>query len=390
MYKVAELFAGIGGVTDGFEQTGLFKSVFLNDIDSEARRIYLHNKPKAKSIYTCGSIENITSSLIYDTAGGDIDGLLGCPPCQGLSNVGTRDPFDPRNELIIHMARLAKKLDPSFIVVENVPSLLNSIYFEEFINRLSYKYSFCSGVLNAAEFGVPQLRRRAIIIGIHKDYGVQPTLPVGKYGGSISVFDYSSGKKIRINTPAGKKAFNLSASALNSSKSLITIEDALGDLPQAKQMYGEKMQYRSNPQNAYQRKMREKGVGSVHNHAPWNHSEDLIKRMKKTMPGFCPSQSGKTRNKIYFSQAYGRLHGKGVSRTITTNFHNPGSGRFTHHREARTLTIREALRLQSFPDRFVIPDDCLPTKAEKVTGNAFPPILAKEIALNICKDLEAA
>jgi len=107
-------------------------------------------------------------------------------------------------------------------------------------------------------------------------------------------------------------------------------------------------------------------------------------------PGQCPHGLGsRGRNTSYFSQAYGRLHRNGLARTITKNFHNPGSGRFTHYAAPRTLTIREALRVQGFPDTFRFTDDTTASAAERLVGNAFPRPLARALARHIRRLLPA-
>lgn len=389
--KIAELYAGIGGVTTGFSQTDKYKPVFLNDIDPTAKEIYLNNFPVHDDIYDCSPIEKLAPNKILENAGGELDGLLGCPPCQGLSSVGSRNSNDARNKQILEMGRIAYGTMPKFIVAENVPALLNSKFYFSFLELLDPYYYFTSKVLNAAEYGVPQLRRRAIIIGYRKDLEVKPKLPKPTHGGNNKIFEYSTGGYINAATREGLKLLHLSKESASAKYNLVTVSEALDDLPSGglPDEQREYCRYGSLPLTTYQRKMRHKGIGKVANHSNWNHSADMVKRMGLIKPGFCPKDEGHKRNEKYFSQAYGRLHPDGVSRTITTYFHNPGSGRFTHHYEDRTLTIREALRIQSFPDRFTIPGTVFKTEAERAAGNAFPPILAEKIASHIYKEINA-
>jgi DNA (cytosine-5)-methyltransferase 1 len=130
--------------------------------------------------------------------------------------------------------------------------------------------------------------------------------------------------------------------------------------------------------------MRRSGATRVRNHVIWKHTAETAGYLSGVRPGDCPKSLGaRGRNETYFSQAYGRLHRSGLARTITTNFHNPGSGRFTHYLSPRTITVREALRLQGFRDNFDFPDDLWRSSAERLVGNAFPCPLARALASHI-------
>jgi len=117
---------------------------------------------------------------------------------------------------------------------------------------------------------------------------------------------------------------------------------------------------------------------------PWDHDRDLVTRMHKVPEG-CHPPIEATNGRRYYSQAYTRLHRDGLARTITTNFHNPGSGRFLHYRLDRTLTIREAARVQGFRDDFGFTGR--PGVQERQVGNAFPPLWAEAIAAHVTAEL---
>jgi len=126
------------------------------------------------------------------------------------------------------------------------------------------------------------------------------------------------------------------------------------------------------------------GARELTHHRAWNHNDNMVEFMSYIAPGEChPGHGGRARNTDYYSQAYARLHPNGLARTITKNFHNPGSGRFTHYACPRTLTVREALRIQGFPDTFSFPEQTTRTEAERLVGNAFPRPLARAIAKHI-------
>lgn len=381
--KVAEMFAGIGGVTGGFLEAGGYESVFLSDLDSTARSSFVANFPGLSDRYHVKAANRLTGPAILDLAGGEIDGLLGCPPCQGLSPAGPRKITDRRNKLLFEMHRLVWSIRPKFFVIENVPSLLRSSLFQHFDESLSRFYLIHSEVVNAAEYGVPQLRRRAIVVGLHRDLGITPSLPAPTHGGCGRVFDYRTGKYLKPSTTRGRHALQLRPRVRLPKRPLVTLRKALGDLPADIQPGEEAQNYARPPQTAYQRRLRRRGEGRVLNHRAWDHEEETVERLSQVRPGECPRQYGsRSRNETYFSQAYARLHPTGLARTITTNFHNPGSGRFTHYAAPRTLTIREALRLQGFPDGFRFEDICA-TDAERLVGNAFPRLLAAAIARHV-------
>jgi DNA (cytosine-5)-methyltransferase 1 len=160
--------------------------------------------------------------------------------------------------------------------------------------------------------------------------------------------------------------------------SMISIEDALSDLPKAAEEV-ETGVYSSGPKTDYQRVMRLKS-NRLMGHFRWNHCNKLIKKMSRIPEG------GVCRSEKYFSQAYSRLHRNGFARTITGHFHNPGSGRFIHYKENRTLTIREAARLQGFEDNFEFLGS--PTDQRRMIGNAFPKTLASAIARHVAHQLK--
>ena len=153
----------------------------------------------------------------------------------------------------------------------------------------------------------------------------------------------------------------------------VTVGDAIGDL---------------DPENtgpirsAYARGL---GAGGPpQNHEPWAHSSEFVARLA-TVPEGCRPPVAATNGRRYYSQAYARLHRRGLARTITTNFHNPGSGRFLHYRLHRSLTVREAARLQGFRDDFVFIEH--PSRQERVVGNAFPYPWAKLLGRHVAHQL---
>lgn len=379
---IAELFAGIGGVTGGFVDTGGFDPVFLNDIDPAAQCAFASNFPKLANRYRVGRVEDLDGAVLLEAAGGHVGGILGCPPCQGFSAAGARNRHDERNGLLNHFHRLVQEVRPRFFLMENVPSLLGSKLYRLFHNSLEDDYAIHAEVLNAAEYGLPQLRRRAVVFGLRHDTGVVPTLPPPTHGGRGRVFDYCSGRYVR---PAaeGRRSLQLRPKVRFPPRELVSLEKAIGDLPSEVAPYEDTTRYARPASTWYQKAMR--GGRKLENHRGWRHGAAMRRRLAQVPPGDCPSSHGcRSRNRRFFSQAYARLHPDGLARTITTNFHNPGSGRFTHYAAPRTLTLREALRLQGFSDSFRFDMGELPNyQAERLIGNAFPPPLARVLAVHV-------
>ena len=380
--SVAELFAGIGGVTGGFIDAGGFDALALNDVDPAARRTFTLNFPKLAARYRLGRVEDLNGRALLEAAGGHVDGILGCPPCQGFSAAGARRSDDKRNGLLNHFRRIVLEVQPLFFLMENVPSLLWSTIYRQFHNSLSDKYLLHAQVLNAAEYGLPQLRRRAVVFALRRDIGVLPTLPLPTHGGRGYVFDYCSGRYVR---PAaeGRRTLQLRPNVQLPPRELVSLRKALGDLPCEVIPYKDTTRYARPASTEYQKAMR--GAGRLENHRGWRHGPAMIERLRQIAPGDCPTSHGcRSRNTRFFSQAYARLHPDGLARTITTNFHNPGSGRFTHYATPRTLTLREALRLQGFPDSFRLDMGNLHNyEAERLIGNAFPRPLAHALAVHV-------
>ncbi len=396
---VIELFAGIGCVARGFERTGLFEPLVLTDIDQAAAYTYCHNA-RNSAAYLVSDVRALDAQVLRDAAGRrSIDGLLGCPPCQGFSAAGQRKRGDRRNRLLRHYFEIAAALSPKFILMENVPRVLEYGLLDEMLALLDTRYRFWTGVLNAAMFGLPQTRQRAIVIGYRRDLGVSPSAPAPTHLGSRAVFDYATKRMLRPATEAGARALGLypevgtaervwerELAALVASgrelRDLVRVAEAIDDLPPPATV-DEELRYRRREPSQYAAGLR---GGTVHNHVRWNHRPATVRKLRDVPEGGGLLDSmGRARSRPYFSQAYTRLHRRGLARTITTNFHNAGSGRFLHYRETRTLTVREAARLQGIEDRFVFLGDM--SVQERLVGNAFPVPLATALAIHIASEL---
>lgn len=348
--KVIDLFAGVGGLSLGFEKCG-FDVILANEYDSSIAIAYQRNHRKTHMI-----VADITQLNLNDTFGkyvNDIDVIIGGPPCQGFSQKGKRKSInDKRNFLFKYYVEVVNLVKPKYFVMENVPNLLTTEngYFkkeiEELFNTIGYKLNM--GVLNASNYGIPQNRRRAIIIG---KYGqAAPSLP----------------------KPQNKK---------------VTIWDAIGDLAFLNSGEGtEQQKYRNYPQSEYGRKLRG-NCNILYNHVATKHSDIALKRLEMIPPNAGKEVLPKNQlTKSIYSGTWTRMRKDETSVTITTRFDTPSSGKFTHPYLNRAITVREAARIQSFPDDFIF----IGNKGSKMkqVGNAVPPLLAEAIADVIMSDIK--
>ncbi|MBJ8129374.1 MULTISPECIES: DNA cytosine methyltransferase [Bacillus cereus group] len=346
---VIDLFAGVGGLSLGFEQEG-FEVVLANEYDESIANAYKKNHRNTKMIV--GDIAELDIKNIFCPYVGKIDVIIGGPPCQGFSQKGQRKTInDDRNFLFKYFVSVVGLIKPMYFVMENVPNLLTAEkgYFKKEIYDLfkSLGYSLSSGVLNAADFGVPQNRKRAVIIGKR---GLAPA---------------------EFPKPKNKKN---------------TIWDAISDLAFLESGEGNEVQdYRKAAESFYQQVMRKKST-QLYNHVATNHSKVALERLKLIPPNAGREVLPKEHlTKSIYSGTWTRMRKDEVSVTVTTRFDTPSSGKFTHPFLNRAITVREAARIQSFPDDFRFFGT--KTSQMKQVGNAVPPMLANAIAKTILNDM---
>lgn len=344
-YNAIDLFCGCGGLSCGFERAGV--NILLGiDNDKMALNVFEHNHKKAKSI--CGDITELNYSDIKKVIGDkNIDLIIGGPPCQGMSLSGPRKFDDPRNKLYLSYIHFVEQIKPKAFVIENVPglvSLFKGQIKESIIERLTalgYRVKYC--ILCAADYGVPQNRKRVIFVGL-KD-----------------------------------KDFNFDSIT---KKEMVTCEMALSDLPPLINELGEDPdEYETEVQNEYQKIMRENSE-KVRNHIAAAHSEK-VKHIISLVPDGgnykdLPEEYIKSRN---FHVAWTRFCSYKPAPTIDT-----GHRHHFHYKYNRVPTVRECARLQSFPDDFVFEGN--KTQQFRQVGNAVPPLMAQAIAEALLKYLE--
>ena len=336
--NVLDLFCGAGGLSCGFERAG-FNIVLGIDNDKKALETFEANHYGAKSI--CGDITEIGYDDIKNVIGDKtIDVIIGGPPCQGFSLSGPRNFNDPRNKLYLSYIRLVEEIKPRAFVIENVPGLVglfNGEVKDNIIKRFTeLGYTVKYQILCAADYGVPQNRKRVVFVGMKN---------------GESEFFYP-----------------------NALDYVVTCEMALSDLPPLTDELGEEEQeYVVAPQNAYQKIMREKSR-KVYNHVAATHSEKVQHIISLVPDGGnyrdLPEEYRSSRN---FHVAWTRFASQKPAPTIDT-----GHRHHFHYKYNRVPTVRECARIQSFPDDFVFIGN--KTQQFRQVGNAVPPLMAEKLA----------
>lgn len=340
--KIIDLFCGCGGLSRGFEMAG-FEVCAAIDMWDDA--ITTYNKNNKNNVGQCEDIHNWTEDYLKKLSNeNEIVGIVGGPPCQGYSTVGTRDVNDPRNHLYKEYCRIVETIKPDFFVIENVKGLTTlsgGAFKDDIINRFSklgYKVEY--QILNAADYGVPQNRYRVFFVGMKN-------------------------KNFKFPQKLNYK---------------ITTKEALSDLPPLS-ADERKTEYLSNPLNEYQKKLR--GNSKVlQNHEGTAHSEQTREIISLIKDGGSikdlPREYWEVRK---YNKAFERMNSNGQSNTVDTGHRN-----YFHYSENRIPSVRENARLQSFPDEFIFYGS--KTSQYKQVGNAVPPLLAFEVAKEIKEQLE--
>lgn len=367
-----DLFCGAGGLMLGLELAG-FKTIVANEVHSDPCKTLKRNFPGTPIVQA--NIESFKhakdlfiSAGIRGVKGRDVDLLAGGPPCQGFSNAGMKDPDDPRNTLIGQFIRFVNELKPKFFLLENVVGL-KTMHRGKLFNRVLEQlgetgYNFHYKVLFAADYGIPQMRKRLIFLGSRE--GQAPSFPKPTHSpnkGQISI-EY-----------------------INCEKRFVTCGDAIGDLPEINQ--GEiTKEYDKNPSTDYQKSMRD-GSNELYNHQASKHRQTTMDYYGLVPSGGTWLDIPKHLRKK--KQGMQRWPIDGISRTITTE---PTD--FLHPRLDRIPTIRELARIQSFPDRYeFLGQRTTGNKMRRLgycaqsqqVGNAVPPLMATAIGLEIKKRL---
>lgn len=359
-----DLFAGGGGLSLGLRWSG-FDIALANDIDKDSCATHRLNHHETTVIQD--DIRNVDFVGALESIGiqGKVNLIAGGPPCQGFSTVGSKKEDDERNMMFCEYLRVVEKVHPDFVLFENV-SGFRSMYGGKMYRMLlagldHLGYDIWNSVLNAVNFGVPQSRRRTIVVGFRKGFDFTP--PAAHYASRIDSGDLFNSRLL----------------------SPMTLKDAIYDLPFLQSGEGS-TEYRSEPQSEYQRKMRGE-ISKLTEHECPNHGEHLLKILQAVpIGGSIMDVPKELRPKNYFSNSYGRLKWDEPSSTITGNLGTPSSNRCVHPECNRGLTTREGARIQGFPDSYAFVGK-RGSKNQQI-GNAVPPILGYKLGLSIIRSLQ--
>lgn len=366
-FTCLELFTGAGGLALGLEWAG-FKTILANEIHPDPCKTLRRNFQDLPIV--CGDIREFSAIDLFKTAEikklPDINVVAGGPPCQGFSNAGLKDPNDPRNTLIGEFIRIVDQIKPDVFILENVVGLTtlhNGLLFKRTLESLdAIGYNFHWRILFAADYGVPQMRKRLIILGSR--IGSPPPFPTPTH------IIKNTSKLIEDLPP------------------YISCGEALGDLPLINQ--GECCTvYTKEPSGGFQEMMR-LGSDRLYNHEATKHKQETIDYYSLVPPGGTwldiPVEKRKRK------QGMQRWPSNGLSRTITTE---PTD--FLHPILNRIPTIRELARIQTFPDRYeFMGQRTTGNKMRRLgycsqsqqVGNAVPPLLAKAIGESVLQYLK--
>lgn len=386
-FKVLDTFAGAGGFSLGFEMAGA-KIIGAIERDSWACETFQSNHPDA--IVLQKDISELTDDEIlnkFESSKPNV--ILGGPPCQGFSicNKNNGDPKDPRNSLFEQFIRVGRILKPEIMIMENVPNLIKAkteskeLVIDIIVKELeSIGFHVKFKILEATDYGVPQIRKRLFVIATRK------------------LIDDPFPKKTHY-TGNGRDLFD---HGLNKCP---TLWEAISDLPEIEAREGSEVQdYTKNPENEYQVRIRE-GSSKVHNHKAMNHSKRLVERFAAMKWGESTSDvpdhlkplkrnSTEISDKVY-DQNNRRMYPHKPCHTIAASFY----ANFVHPFKDRNFTAREGARIQSFPDSYVFKgkptvvshkllnregrtEDTHLCQYNQI-GNAVPPLMSKAVAENI-------
>jgi DNA (cytosine-5)-methyltransferase 1 len=390
-FVAADLFCGAGGLSLGFQLAG-FQVAFANDINEAYANTYRLNH--TATTFFRESIEDLKTAEVFKKTGlrrTDIDILIGGPPCQGFSiNAPKRSLEDNRNHLFKEYGRLVLEgLRPKVIVMENVPGMV-SLDRGRFVQDIfalfqGAGYRMRHMILCAAHYGIPQERWRLFFIGtILKNVDI--TFPEPTHFAPVRA-NFTGGRDLTW-LPAiqnGVRRPNLFGRVL---KPFTAVREAVGDLPALAVREGaEEMGYGSRARTEYQRLMRGEST-KLFNHVAGDLSKQNLERVRHVPPGgswrdipqdLLPKGMKMARRSDH-TRRYGRLDPDGLSGTVLTKC-DPHWGSFFHYEQDRALTVREAARIQSFPDEYRFYGSRV-SQYEQV-GNAVPPLLAKTLAEHI-------
>ena len=337
--KAVDLFCGIGGLTYGLIKAGI-PVVAGIDLDDSCEYAYTHNN---ECLFVKKDIQDITGKEIRALLrGADIKILVGCAPCQPFSshNKDKQKRSEHKDwKLLNQFGRLVQEVKPHIVSMENVPELAKETVFDDFISILiSENYFVNYQVVNVADYGVPQRRKRLILLASRRK--------------EIKLIDTTH-------------------------KTLVTVREAIGELPPVTAgipCVTDKLHISSF--------LSEINIERIRNSVPGGTWRDWPERIKLDCH---KTEKGKT-----YASVYGRMEWDSISPTITTQFNGYGTGRFGHPEQDRALSLREGAILQSFPSDYDLVEHGARVEIRKIArhiGNAVPPRLGEVIGQSIINSL---
>lgn len=380
--KFIDLFAGAGGLSCGLEMAG-FQAILANELVEQYAETYKKNNPGVKVVV--GDVRQVCELNLKQNLSlqaGELDLLAGGPPCQGFSvNAPIRTLDDERNHLFRDFLRVASVLQPKAILIENVTGIIQlckGTVVEQIHDVLqSLGYTVEHRILFAGHYGVPQMRFRTIFIGIRQNKK-EIEFPKPTHNAK-AIANFAGAKELCFDV------LPLFASTL---KKYTTVWDAISDLPPIESgSRNEVLDYAKAPQNEYQTTLRHCS------YKVWNHSCASLGKVNLERLKYIP-QGGSWRDIPYellpagmkrarrsdHTKRYGRLHPDSLCSTVLTKC-DPHWGSFFHPEQDRIISVREAARIQSFPDHYKFTGSI--TQQYEQVGNAVPPLMAKAIGESI-------
>lgn len=351
-FRILDLFSGAGGFSYGIEKNPHFKTLLALDSNENALKTFKYNLPDSEVVVGDITDSAIKKSIVEKAKKYNINMIIGGPPCQGFSLKGKKLGLeDARNYLFKEYLTIVEKIQPEVFIIENVKALFSTSagWFKnqilDKIQQLGYFVDY--GVLTASDFGVPQVRQRAVFICCKI-------------------------KQISLPKPIAKK--------------VITVREAISDLAYLNSGEGYvEQEYTTQPESTYQRIMRQNSK-KLYNHKASNHAMIAVEKLKM-IPPECGKEHlpKKLLGNQKFSGTWGRLKWDFPSPTIDTRFDACSNGTNNHPFLNRSITPREAARLQSFDDKFVFIGSKVQVRQQ--IGNAVPPLMAKAIADKIYSEI---
>lgn len=351
-FRILDLFCGAGGMSYGMHKNNHFVTKVALDINEKLAQTFKRNITEAELIIGDIKDKDVKEKIVNLSKQNKVNMIIGGPPCQGFSLKGKKLGLDdPRNFLFVEYLHLVQQLKPLVFVIENVKSLMstsNGWFKNQIINEIKkLGYEVTVGIVRASDYGVPQNRERVIFLCSRK-------------------------KSISLPKPTVKKA--------------TTVRDAIGDLAYLNSNEGDfEQSYITEAKTEYQKFMRKDSL-KLYNHKASNHSELAVHKLS-----MIPPEKGKEYlpknllGKQRFSSTWGRLQWNEPSPTIDTRFDAASNGKNNHPFLNRSITPREAARIQSFDDSFIFYGNKVDIRTQ--IGNAVPPLMAKAIADHIYEDL---